>query len=133
MQFHRSIRFRALLLTTLAIPTVCFAQFGISISIAPPALVAYSQPICPEDGYIWTPGYWAYGPDGYFWVPGTWVEPPSEGVLWTPGYWGWSGGAYAWNVGYWGPTVGFYGGGKHRVCCGGERDHGGGRDNNRGR
>jgi WXXGXW repeat (2 copies) len=64
----------------------------------------------PGDGYIWTPGYWAYGPDGYYWVPGTWVMPPSVGLLWTPGYWGWGEGAYVWHAGYWGPHIGFYGG-----------------------
>ena len=70
----------------------------------------YEQPPIPDPGYIWTPGYWAYGPDGYYWVPGTWVEPPEVGVLWTPGYWGWNDGIYVWNPGYWGPHIGFYGG-----------------------
>ncbi len=76
----------------------------------PPPLPDYEQPPCPEDGYLWTPGYWAYGPGGYYWVPGTWVEPPRVGVLWTPGYWGFVGGVYLFHVGYWGPHVGFYGG-----------------------
>jgi len=70
----------------------------------------YVQPICPEPGYIWVPGYWAYGPDDYYWVPGTWVEPPEVGLLWTPGYWGWQEGLYVWYPGYWGPEVGYYGG-----------------------
>lgn len=83
---------------------------GISITVAPPVLPVYSQPPCPEDGYIWTPGYWAWGPDGYYWVAGAWVAPPDPGLLWTPGYWGFNNGVYVWNVGYWGPTVGFYGG-----------------------
>jgi hypothetical protein len=83
---------------------------GVSIRIGPPALPVYAQPICPEPGYIWVPGYWAYGPDGYFWVPGTWVEPPEVGLLWTPGYWGWEDDFYVWHAGYWGPEVGFYGG-----------------------
>ena len=65
---------------------------------------------CPGPGYIWTPGYWAYGDFGYYWVPGVWVYPPQIGFLWTPGYWGYRGGSYAFNDGYWGPTVGFYGG-----------------------
>ncbi len=43
---------------------------------APPPLPEYEQPPCPDDGYLWTPGYWAYGGGGYFWVPGTWVQPP---------------------------------------------------------
>jgi len=70
----------------------------------------YVQPVCPEPGYIWVPGYWAYGPGGYFWVPGTWVEPPEVGLLWTPGYWGWENDFYIWHEGYWGPEVGYYGG-----------------------
>lgn len=77
---------------------------------APPPLPDYEQPPCPEDGYLWTPGYWAWGGGGYYWVPGTWVQPPRVGVLWTPGYWGFVGGVYAFHVGYWGPHVGFYGG-----------------------
>ncbi len=82
----------------------------VSITVAPPILPVYTQPLCPGDGFLWTPGYWAYGDAGYFWVPGVWMRPPGVGLLWTPGYWGWHGGAYAWNAGYWGPHVGFYGG-----------------------
>ncbi len=99
-------------LAILAIPATTSAQIavGISVHIGPPALPVYAQPICPGAGYLWTPGYWAYGPDGYFWVPGTWVMAPTPGLLWTPGYWGWGSGVYAWHGGYWGPHVGFYGG-----------------------
>ena len=57
---------------------------------APPVLPVYVQPPCPQPGWMWTPGYWAYGPDGYYWVPGTWVPAPYVGALWTPGYWGWN-------------------------------------------
>jgi len=84
---------------------------GISVNFGPPALPVYEQPTCPADGYLWTPGYWAYDDvDGYYWVPGTWVEPPEVGFLWTPGYWGWGDGVYVFHEGYWGPEVGFYGG-----------------------
>jgi hypothetical protein len=89
------------------------AQIGIGVSVnfGPPALPVYEQPICPADGYLWTPGYWAYDDDGgYYWVPGTWVEAPQVGFLWTPGYWGWGGNAFLFHEGYWGPQVGFYGG-----------------------
>ena len=97
---------------SLAIPAETSAQVavGISVHIGPPALPVYAQPVCPGPGYIWTPGYWGYGPDGYYWVPGTWVVAPTPGFLWTPGYWGWGGGVYVWHAGYWGPHVGFYGG-----------------------
>jgi hypothetical protein len=91
------------------LPVTSFAQIRISVTVAPPALLVYEQPICPGDGYIWTPGYWAWD-DAYYWVPGTWVMAPEAGYLWTPGYWGWSGDAFMFNEGYWGTSVGFYGG-----------------------
>jgi hypothetical protein len=88
------------------------AQVAVSISapIPPPELPIYEQPAIPAPGYIWVPGYWAWGADGYYWVPATWVLPPAPGLLWTPAYWAWSGGAYVFVPGYWAPTVGFYGG-----------------------
>ncbi len=91
--------------------TGCALDVAISVNFGPPPLPVYTQPPCPGDGYIWTPGYWAYdADDGYYWVPGTWVMAPEPGLLWTPGYWGWEGAAFLWYPGYWGPHVGFYGG-----------------------
>ncbi len=80
------------------------------ITVPPPDLPVYEQPPCPGDGYLWTPGYWAWADGDYYWVPGTWVEAPEPGYLWTPGYWGWAGNAYVFHQGYWGEHVGFYGG-----------------------
>ncbi len=100
----------ALGLTLSVVPDNAAAQFSVSITLAPPALPVYEQPVLLEEGSIWAPGYWDYNQGGYFWVPGTWVQPPEAGLLWTPGYWGWGNGGYAWNEGYWGATVGFYGG-----------------------
>ena len=96
----------------LAIPAALFGQIGVRIAIGPPALPYYEQPVCPGDGYLWTPGYWAYDDSvsDYYWVPGTWILAPEEGFLWTPGYWGWGDGGYYFYDGYWGPEVGFYGG-----------------------
>jgi len=91
-------------------PAAANARVFVSVGIAPPAIPVYVQPPCPGYGYIWTPGYWAYGPDGYYWVDGAWVLPPYEDALWTPGYWGYGDGGYFWNPGYWGLTVGYYGG-----------------------
>lgn len=107
----RTIRF-LLALLIMAIPALSFAQIGIRVSIGPPALPFYDQPICPGDGYLWIPGYWAYDDSfsDYYWVPGTWVQAPEVGFLWTPGYWGWGEGGYFFNEGYWGESVGFYGG-----------------------
>ena len=94
----------------LVMPAKTYAGVFISVGIAPPILPVYEPPITPGDGYIWTPGYWAWGDEGYYWVPGTWVLAPYTGALWTPGYWGWRDGFYVWNGGYWGLHVGFYGG-----------------------
>ena len=110
MRIQRGICALLVTFAMLAIPSASSAGVFVSVTIAPPALPVYVQPACPGDGYIWTPGYWAYGPGGYYWVPGTWVMAPEPGLLWTPGYWGWGGNAYMWHAGYWGPTVGFYGG-----------------------
>jgi hypothetical protein len=87
------------------------AQFDITVSFGPPPLPVYAQPPCPDDGYLWTPGYWAYDNYfGYYWVPGTWVLAPQPGLLWTPGWWGWNEGVFLFHEGYWAPHVGFYGG-----------------------
>lgn len=83
---------------------------GVSIRTAPPALPIYTQRYCPGDGYMWTPGYWAYNEEDYYWVPDTWLLPPQFGFLWTPGYWGFADGFYGWNQGYWGRHIGYYGG-----------------------
>lgn len=108
----RSFRFLLFALVLLAISAASFAQIGISIRVGPPALPVYEQPPCPAEGYIWTPGYWAYDYDSsdYYWVPGTWVLAPQPGFFWTPAYWAWGGDRFLFHEGYWGPSVGFYGG-----------------------
>ena len=107
-----SMRILLLLLAAGLFSAASHAQVsvGISVHVGPPALPLYEQPPCPVEGYLWTPGYWAYGDAGYYWVPGVWVAPPRAGLLWTPGYWGWNEGVYVFHTGYWGPHVGFYGG-----------------------
>jgi hypothetical protein len=112
MRTFSSIRSSLFALVLLALSAAAYAQIGISISLAPPELPTYEQPLCPGDGYLWTPGYWGYADadTGYYWVPGAWVMAPEPGFLWTPGYWGWGGNGYAFNEGYWGLQVGFYGG-----------------------
>ncbi|MGH8280270.1 MAG: YXWGXW repeat-containing protein [Gammaproteobacteria bacterium] len=96
----------------LVVPAPASAQVsvGISVQVGPPPLPMYPQPFTPGPGYLWTPGYWAWGAFGYYWVPGAWVMAPAIGLLWTPGYWAWNGGMYWWRPGYWGARVGFYGG-----------------------
>jgi hypothetical protein len=128
MRISSAVQGLALGLLLLAAPSASRAQIGIGISIriGPPVLPVYAQPPCPVDGYLWTPGYWAYGDAGYYWVPGVWVAPPRVGLLWTPGYWGFASGLYGWHAGYWGPHVGFYGGVNYGFGFGGVGFIGGG-------
>ena len=113
-RYLRSLLFAPMLcaIVMLAFSSVSFGQVGIAVSFGPPPLPVYDQPLCPGNGYLWVPGYWAYDNDfsDYYWVPGTWVTPPQVGLLWTPGYWGWNSGQFVFNEGYWAPEVGFYGG-----------------------
>ena len=110
MRLLRKSRWMLLALLLSIVPASSFAGVLISVGIAPPVLPVYEQPPCPQPGWMWTPGYWAYGQDGYYWVPGSWVPAPYQGALWTPPYWGLSGGLYVFHPGYWGPHVGYYGG-----------------------
>lgn len=82
--------------TTLMASSLTSAGVFFSITVTPPLIPVYVQPIAPGSDYIWTPGYWAldYDDDDCYWVPGTWVAAPEPGLLWTPGYWGWRDGFY---------------------------------------
>src|SRR5579872_4170997 len=110
MRFGKYMRrlLPAFLLTL--VPVIAPAQIAITVTVAPPELPVYEQPPCPEEGWMWSPGYWAWGDDGYYWVPGEWVPAPYEGALWTPPWWGWNDGRYMFHQGYWGDQVGYYGG-----------------------
>jgi hypothetical protein len=109
IRFIRTLLFAFVMLCMSA---AAFAAVGVVITVGPPPLPVYEQPLCPGDGYLWTPGYWAWGDDfdDYYWIPGTWIMAPEIGFLWTPGYWGWGGDSFIFYDGYWGPTIGFYGG-----------------------
>jgi WXXGXW repeat (2 copies) len=125
----KKIRSHFLVFFALLLPAWSMAQFSlnVSVNVAPPELPVYDQPPIPGDGYVWTPGFWAWSDDDqdYYWVPGTWIAAPQPGFLWTPGYWGFNNGVYLWNGGYWGPVVGFYGGVNYGYGYGGNGYEGG--------
>ncbi len=128
MKTIKSISVILILLLAISVkPINTYSQvaIGISVRVAPPELPVYVQPPCPEDGYLWTPGYWAYNGYDYYWVPGVWVRPPRYGYYWTPCWWGYSGGYYGFHEGYWGPHVGFYGGVNYGYGYGGSGYYGG--------
>ena len=83
MRTIRSVRAILFALPLLMIPLPLSAQMRISVSFGPPAIPVYEQPLCPGEGYIWTPGYWAWDDveADYYWVPGTWVLAPEAGFL----------------------------------------------------
>jgi len=116
--------FMALLVTIFTVINAN-AQVSLSLRIGPPPLPVYEQPYCPDAGYLWIPGYWAYSDSGYYWVPGYWALPPEIGFYWTPGYWDYSGPYYRWHTGYWGRTVGYYGGIDYGYGYGGRGYYGG--------
>ena len=119
------LRLLPILLAVLITPVASTnAQTSVSVAVAPPALRYEEQPLCPVDGYLWSPGYWAWD-NGYYWVPGVWVPPPQVGYLWTPGYWAFLNGVYLFNTGYWGPRVGYYGGINYGYGYGGNGYYGG--------
>ena len=109
---NRLLRVSLLAVLALLLYQPAKAQVYISVTFGPPALPVYEQPPCPQGGFLWVPGYWAWDPDDYdyYWVPGTWVAAPQPGYLWTPPWWGWDRGAYFFHEGYWATSVGFYGG-----------------------
>ena len=132
MRLAATARYLLLSFLVLAFSHAAFGQIGISVGFGPPPIPVYEQPICPQDGYLWTPGYWSYADDGgYYWVPGTWIQPPQPLYLWTPGYWGWGGNAFLFHEGYWGPQVGFYGGINYGFGYGGNGYEGGRWEGNR--
>jgi len=112
MRMNRLLRILPCALVLIILSTAAAGQVVISVSFGPPPLPVYEQPLCPGEGYIWVPGYWAWDDDydDYYWVPGTWVLAPEIGYLWTPPWWGWDNGVYIFHAGWWGPVVGFYGG-----------------------
>ena len=116
-------------LLALQLPAWALAQISldVSVDVPPPELPVYDQPPIPADGYLWTPGYWAWDDDAqdYYWVPGTWVPAPQPDYLWTPGYWAADGAVFLWHGGYWGPQVGFYGGVNYGYGYGGNGYQGG--------
>src|SRR5260370_34199535 len=60
-----SVRSLLLALVVFLVPAASFAQasVGVSVRVGPPILRVYAQPVCPGEGSIWTPGYWADGDD----------------------------------------------------------------------
>ena len=64
-----------------AYPTPPRRDVVASISIAPPPLPVYEQPLCPAPGYRLDAGSLGLRRGRYYLVPGTWVLPPAVGLV----------------------------------------------------
>ena len=53
-----SVRSVLFVLVVMASAGASFGQVAISITIAPPPLPVYEQPLSPGEDYLWIPGYW---------------------------------------------------------------------------
>ena len=83
---------------------------GVSINVAPPELPVYEQPPIPGPGYLWTPGYWAWGDEWLLLGAGHLGRAAAAGLSLDAGLLGLGRRRLLWHAGYWGPHVGFYGG-----------------------
>lgn len=71
----------ALVAATLAVPA--FGQIQVYIGSAPPPIRYERRPPPPNQGFVWTDGYWGTRDGGYVWVPGRWQQPPYAGAYWS--------------------------------------------------
>jgi hypothetical protein len=94
------------------------------IGSAPPAPL-YERAPAVRRGYVWSPGYWAWGGHRHQWVPGSYiVERP--GYVYAPPVWQQRGGRWYMQQGGWNPRNDGYGYGRQGFYDG--RGHDGYRD-----
>ena len=96
-----------------AIWATSFGQIGIRDHIIRfVVLPVYGQPICPGDGFLWTPatGRMTTASPITTGCQACWFRRRKSVSCGRRKAGGWGDGGYFFNEGYWGPTVGFYGG-----------------------
>jgi hypothetical protein len=54
----------------------------------------------PDDGSIYSPGYWVYQASGYVWRPGFW-QAGRPGLVWVPAHYVWTPSGCVFVAGYW--------------------------------
>ncbi|MGM0576693.1 MAG: YXWGXW repeat-containing protein [Myxococcota bacterium] len=67
----------------------------------PPEPMEEAIPEPPEEGMVWTGGYWYRADDRFVWVPGRWEHPPVPGHVWVRAGWLEDDDAYRFAPGYW--------------------------------
>ena len=90
------------------LPAMAQTDVQVYIGSAPPAPLYERAPVVRR-GYVWSPGYWAWGGHRHHWVPGAYVvERP--GYVYAPPRWYQRGGGWYLQEGYWNPQVAMRGG-----------------------
>lgn len=82
-----------------ATPAQAGVHVGIYANVAPPPLRAEPVPP-PRRGYVWVPGYWAWGHSRYNWQRGHWVRE-RRGYHYTPARWERDGNRWRYYDGRW--------------------------------
>ena len=83
---------RRSLLPTLLLGAASLFTLGCATHMAyvdyygPPAPRVEAYGYAPGPGYVWIPGYYAWGGGGYNWVGGRWALPPRPRAAWVPGH-----------------------------------------------
>jgi hypothetical protein len=78
---HASVRF----FVNVGVPAPVYVPAYAPPPPPPPVYVAPAP--APAYGYVWTPGYYAWGAYGYRWVPGAWARPPFARAVWVGPRW----------------------------------------------
>ena len=84
----------------IAAPNLAPAQISVSITLAPPPLPVYEQPVLVQEGSLWAPGYWEWRGGAHVWIPGRWMGE-RHGYHWVPDRWDQVGGHWHHFPGHW--------------------------------
>jgi hypothetical protein len=67
----------------------------------PTEVVVESQTISPGVGFVWVPGFYAWGGGRWVWTHGYWGHPARPGVVWVGPHYVFRGGRHIWIRGGW--------------------------------
>jgi hypothetical protein len=83
--------------------STAYAGAHVFLQIGPPAPVAVVAPVPPlaPYGYVWQPGYYAWGGAAYRWVPGVWARTPFARAAWVSPRWMYERRGWFFARGYW--------------------------------
>jgi hypothetical protein len=98
--FHRFFMLSVCLASGAAgMPSLSLADSQIINDVAPPApRVEIAPPV--RDGFVWSPGFWAWSGHSYYWTPGS-SEVQRRGAHYVPNQWQQTGTQWLFVRGHW--------------------------------